>query len=140
MSFLSVRAKEAIKTALAIRIVMVHNAGKHPQAEGLVNELHDDIFAWQVLIEKEFGLWAVSPETAIASSVDLSDRLIERLRMLEKRSQEIFDFEDKGALTSVDYEKFYRLLGSFRGLSESGAKFMQLAEKIDWPHWQEARF
>ncbi len=39
---------------------MVHNAGKQLQAEDLVNELHDDIFAWQVLIEKEFGLWAVS--------------------------------------------------------------------------------
>jgi len=41
--------------------------------------------------------------------------------------------------TSIN-DEFYRLLGSFRGLSESGSKFMQLAEKIDWPHWQEARF
>ncbi len=39
-----------------------------------------------------------------------------------------------------DYENIYRLLGSFRGLSEAGIGYARLAEQVNWARWQEARF
>ena len=134
---------QALVTALhelALRIKAVLDAGEQPQADHLVKELHDDVRAWRFLIEKEFGLWAASPETVIESGVDMPDRLAKRLSMLETRSKATFALEDKGTLNPEDYENFYRLLGSYRGLSESGVKYMRLAGKIDWAHWQEGRF
>jgi hypothetical protein len=35
---------------------------------------------------------------------------------------------------------FYRLLGSYRGLSEALVEYVQLAEGINWMQWEEARF
>lgn len=105
-----------------------------------MKELQDDVRAWRLLIEKEFGLWAASPETAVESGADIPDRLAKRLAILETRIKETFALEGKGTLNSDDYENFYRLLGSYRGLSESGAKYIQIGGKIDWVHWQEGRF
>jgi hypothetical protein len=70
----------------------------------------------------------------------MPDRLAKRLTRLETRSEETFTLDDKGTFKPKDYENFYRLLGSYRGLSESGIKYIQVAGKIDWAHWQEARF
>ena len=134
---------QALVTALhelALRIKALVDAREQPQAAHLVNELRDDFQAWRVLIEKEFGLWAASPETVIESGVDMPDRLAKRLTRLETRSEETFTLDDKGTFKPKDYENFYRLLGSYRGLSESGIKYIQVAGKIDWAHWQEARF
>ncbi len=134
---------QALVTALhelALRIKAMLDANEQPRASHLVNALGDDFQDWQVLIEKEFGLWAANPEAVIASGVDMPDRLAKRLTILEKRSKETFALHDKGTYKPKDYENFYRLLGSYRGLSESGIKYIQLAEKIDWAHWQEARF
>ncbi len=44
------------------------------------------------------------------------------------------------ALTTQDYENFYRYLGALRGLSESGIDYLRLAQGIDWARWQEGRF
>ena len=134
---------QALVTALhelALRIKTVTDASQHPQAAYLINELRDDIRTWRVLIEKEFRLLAANPVAAVESGVDMPARLAKQLTMLETHSKATFALKDKGTLNPEDYENFYRLLGSYRGLSESGVKFIQLAGKIDWAHWQEARF
>jgi hypothetical protein len=34
----------------------------------------------------------------------------------------------------------YRLLGSYRGLSEAVVAHSRIINNIDWPRWREARF
>ena len=79
-------------------------------------------------------------EATVVTGVDAQERLTARLARLEARIAEVFDSAREGELRAEDYENLYRLLGSYRGLSESGIHYIRLAEKINWAQWQEARF
>ena len=70
----------------------------------------------------------------------MQDRLMARLAKLEARVAETFRLANEGELGAKDYENFYCLLGSFRGLSETGIGYVRLAEQINWAQWREARF
>jgi len=48
--------------------------------------------------------------------------------------------EEQRQLRPEDYENFYQLLGSYRGLSESVVEYADLASESDWRHWEENRF
>jgi uncharacterized membrane protein YccC len=135
-----VRALVTNLLALALRIKELMDARKHPQADLLVRELHDDVRAWSVLVEEQFRLWADDPGAAVKPGVDAQERLTARLARLEERISETFDSAGEGELSSADYENFYRLLGSYRGLSETGIGFIRVAEKINWAQWRVARF
>jgi hypothetical protein len=126
--------------ALALRIKELMDARKHPQADLLVRELHDDVRAWRVLVEEQFRLWADDPEAAVVPGVDAQERFEARLAKLEQRIAETFDSADEGELSPEDYKNFYRLLGSYRGVSETGISFISVAEKINWAQWREERF
>ena len=134
---------QALVTALqtlAYRMKALIDASEHPQAALLLEELRDDVRAWRVLVQTQFGLWAEDPEAEVEPGIDAQERLIARLARLEARIEEVFGRVGQGQLTSEDYENFYRLLGSHRGLSESGIEYLRLAERINWAQWQEARF
>ena len=49
-------------------------------------------------------------------------------------------FASADELSIDDLKSVYRLLGSYRGLSEAGIDFRRSAADIDWAQWQEARF
>ncbi len=105
-----------------------------------MQELRDDVRAWRVLVQKQYQLWADDPEAEVEPGVDAQERLTARLARLETRIAETFSQAGEGELRAEDYENFYRLLGSYRGLSESGIGYLRLAEKVNWAQWQEARF
>ena len=111
-----------------------------PQADLLVQELLEDVQAWRLIAEQHLRLWARNPTLALGQSAELQDRLTARLAKLETRVEETFRLLDEGELSAEDYENFYRLLGSYRALSEAGVDYARLAEKINWDHWREARF
>ncbi len=61
----------------------------------------------------------------------------------EKASQAVMGTlspAEQEKLSEEDYKNFYRLIGSFRGLSESVVAHAKLAQGIDWGQWKEARF
>jgi uncharacterized membrane protein YccC len=124
--------------ALAYRINALVDAREYPQAELLVRELKDDVRAWRLAIEGLFQSWAADP--AFASGGDLQERLVAVLAKLESRIDTTFDKVEQGKLGAGDYENFYRLLGSYRGLSEAVVAHARLAEGIGWDQWREARF
>jgi uncharacterized membrane protein YccC len=126
--------------ALAYRIKALAEARDYPQADLLVRELLDDVRAWRLVVQQQLRLWADNPVMAIGPSVVMQDRLTARLAKLEARVEETFRLTGEGQLSTEDYENFYRLLGSYRGLSESGIGYVRLAEKINWAQWREARF
>jgi hypothetical protein len=91
-------------------------------------------------ILQQISLWAEDPEAAARQATDLQDRLNQRLVTLEARIEEIFLRAGEGELDAQDFENLYRLLGTFRGLSEAGVAFVGIARDVNWGQWREARF
>ena len=126
--------------ALANRIKDLVEAGDYPQAELLQKRLLDDLRAWHQVIEARLQRRADDPTQYIEPSADVRKRLADRLAKLEASIEEIFTRSDYGELSAADYDSLYRLLGSYRGLSEAAIDYAQLADGINWAPWQEARF
>ena len=126
--------------ALAFRMKEVVEVREHPQAELVVRELLDDLRAWRFAILHQIRLWAENPEAAARQGTDLQELLNQRLTKLEARVEETFQRAREVELDAQDYENLYRLLGSFRGLSEAGVTFIGFARDVNWGQWREARF
>ena len=126
--------------ALAFRMKEVVEVREHPQAELVVRELLDDLRAWRFAILHQIRLWAENPEAAARQGTDLQELLNQRLTKLEARVEETFQRAREVELDAQDYENLYRLLGSFRGLSEAGVTFIEFARDVNWGQWREARF
>jgi uncharacterized membrane protein YccC len=126
--------------ALAFRMRELVEVREHPQAELVVRELLDDLRAWRFAILQQIRLWAENPEAAARQGADFQDLLSQRLARLEARVEETFQIARQGELDAQDYENLYRLLGSFRGLSEASVAFVGIARDVNWGQWREARF
>ena len=79
------------------------------------------------------------PREPLLPSV-LRERLAARLEHLEGRVEETLNKASEEQLSAQDREHFYRLLGAFRGLSETLIGYVANADAIDWVRWREARF
>jgi hypothetical protein len=89
-------------------------------------------------IEALFKRWSDNPATEL--NVDIQERLALTLTAMETRIDQTLTLAEQGELRPEDYENFYRLMGSYRGLSESVVAHAKLAEGIDWAQWKEERF
>ena len=83
---------------------------------------------------------ADNPTQVIEPSAEVRKRLAARLARLEASIEELFAQSGKGKLSTADRKNLFRLLGSYRGLSEAEIGSAQRAEVINWAQWQEARF
>ena len=126
--------------ALAYKIKELTDAREAPQAKPLVNQYHDDLRAWRMIVQKQCRLWAKDPAKAIARGIELEERLAAWLARLEARIDETYRQVTEDELSERDYENFFRYLGSLRSLSEAAIGYAQLAEGINWEQWEEARF
>jgi hypothetical protein len=126
--------------ALALRTKELVEVREHSQAQLVVRELLDDLRAWRLVILQHFRLWTENPEVAARQGADVQDLLRQRLARLESRVEETIQRAGEGELDAQDYENLYRLLGSFRGLSEAGVAFIGIARDVNWGQWREARF
>ncbi len=70
----------------------------------------------------------------------LREGLAARLAQLERRIEETMNHAAEGELSDQENERFYRLLGAYRGLSEAGVEYAAMAEGIAWERWRESRF
>ena len=124
--------------ALALRFKDLVDAGGEPQAEPLVRELTEEVRGWRQVIEVLFRGWA--GKLAAESAGKLEKRLEARLSTIETRINETFSRLEPDKLKDEDYVNFYRLLGTYRGLSEALVGYAQIAEGVNWTQWQEERF
>jgi uncharacterized membrane protein YccC len=124
--------------ALALRLKGLVDAREYPQATVLVRELIDDVRVWRTAIEELFCRWSNDPATE--PDGDLQKRLTARLAKMETRINRTLSLAEAGELGEEDYVNFYRLLGSYRGLSETLVGYTKLAQRINWSQWEEARF
>ncbi|MBT8330966.1 MAG: hypothetical protein KJP06_01435, partial [Deltaproteobacteria bacterium] len=59
---------------------------------------------------------------------------------LEEKIAEAIRSVKEGQVGDAELENFYRILGAFKGLSESGVEYSLAAQGIDWKQLKEARF
>jgi hypothetical protein len=131
-----VRAIVTRLQGLAYRIEDLVEARRVPQAPLVEKQLLDALGDWLLVIQERFRRRA-DPTQSIAP---VAGRLAARLARLEARIDETFAQAGEGVLSTDDYKNFFRLLGSYRGLSEAAIGYAQLADAMDWRRWREARF
>jgi uncharacterized membrane protein YccC len=126
--------------ALAYRIKELTDAREIPQAALLIEQCQDELRAWRMIAQEQCRLWVEDPAKGIARGAEIEERLAARMARLETRIDETYRDVAEGELSERDFENFFRYLGGLRGLSEAGIGLIRVAETIDWPRWQEARF
>ena len=104
-----------------------------PQAEPLVQELLEDVGEWRVKLQEFFHAHPGKPDDA------LQDRLGARLGHLEDRIEKALDKAPAGAISQLDGENLYRLLGAYRSASEAVIAYARAVGGIDWARWREDR-
>jgi len=121
--------------ALGHRIEVLVEARKAPLADRLEAELIDEKREWHQIIQE----W-VRRRPGAAQASGLAADYEARLANLEKRIEQAFARIGEEELKAEEYEGFYGLLGSYRGLSEAVADYARVASSFDWQRWQETRF
>lgn len=124
--------------ALSWRIAGLTSARQLPQSEVLVQELTQDIRTWRQAIQALFRDWIAQP--SVESEQALQERLSRKLSQLEERINECFESIGAARLSDEDYQNFYRLLGSFRGVSEAMIGYARVSNATDFNDWRETRF
>ena len=121
---------------LAYRVKDVVAARALPRMDVVEHALMDEKIEWHQLIEEWFRRQAVAP----ARVMDADNDLVARLASLEPRIEKAFTRIDHGVLSEEDRENLYRLISSYRGLSQAVINHAHLASTFDWPRWRETRF
>jgi hypothetical protein len=126
--------------AIAYRIKELAEFRELPQADLLVAAVLEDLRAWRLTAEEQLRFWADDPASAASHGTAIRDRLVARMSRLEAQIGETIRGVKEGQISEGEIENFYRILGAFKGLSESGIEYSWAAEGIDWMHLTEERF
>ncbi len=122
---------------LVYRIQQLLDAGAVRQVEPLRTELLDDIKTWHLGLEATFGRWSKTPEAEPVAP--LEQRLDAGVARLEQRIEEVLN-RAGAKVTGEEGERFFRLLGGYRGVSEAALAYANAAQLINWSQWREERF
>ena len=123
--------------ALSYRLLALQEARALPQSPLLVAALTDDMQQWRHAVLNTLQQLSVDPTDTDTLS---RARLDNKLAQLDTRIAEVLDSTAADSLSDNDHENFYRLLGAYRGSSETLLDFAGLASTIDWQPWREERF
>jgi hypothetical protein len=129
-----VQALTANIEVIADKIRRLVEARGSYQVEQLGRQLQEDFRSWRTALEALFQRWAEN------RTAEPADDLQGRLTKIETRIAQTFAVAGEGQLSDEAYENFYRLLGSYRDLSEAAVGYAQLAHGFKRAQWQEARF
>ena len=111
---------------IALKISMLVEARGSFQVEQLGRQLQEDFRSWRTALEALFQRWAENP------TAEPADDLQETLTTFETRIAQTFAAAGEKQVSVEANENFYRLLGSFRGLSEAAVGYARLAHGFKW--------
>jgi hypothetical protein len=109
-----------------------------PQAQVLVDALLADVRAWRLAVQEIFR--RLSQNVADAEREAMSIALAERIELLETRIVETINRSPQGRVSIQEGERFYQLLGAYRGVSQALIDYAENAGAINWTRWHEERF
>ena len=141
---LSLNNRDQVQALLAsihtlnVRILALEEAHWQSRSDLLSASLCDDMVAWRHSLLKLFRDWG--DNTPSGSHDDLAKRLQLGLAKIEARMEEGLKPVEGERSNDESYLKVYRLLGSYRGLSEAVVAYWKVSDGIDWSRWREARF
>ena len=110
----------------------------NPQAQFLIQELLADIRVWRLSVQETFQHLSANPTAG--KRKQFRTRLTEIMGHLDEHIQRTVDKATAVQLNDQDGENFYRLLGSYRGVSEALANCIESTSVIDLARWREERF
>jgi len=125
-----VQALQTTLQTLVNRIEILLDTRGVAQADRLLRELHDDMQAWRVRLGQAFKRCSADP--GAVSTEHLRHNLDKMLAHLEDRFTKVLNWVPEGELSAVDYGHTYRLLGSYRGVSEAAIAYTAVAGDIDF--------
>jgi len=109
-----------------------------PQAAAIARELAPDMRSWRRGIQEVLRSLDADPQGIDAP--EWRARLDARLAALETRIKSVLSDAPAGAVSAEEFANMYRLLGAYRGVSESLVRLTEHAAAIDWERLREARF
>jgi uncharacterized membrane protein YccC len=109
-----------------------------PQSAALVRDLVADVRAWRLAIQEILRRLAMDP--ASVEAAHLRARLDAKLEALEARIERALNAAPQGSASSEEVDNMYRLLGAYRGVSETLVEVTRRAARIDWGALRETRF
>jgi len=121
-----VQALNATIEVIALKLSLLVEARGSLQVEQLGRPLQADLRSWRTALEALFQQWAEN------LTVEPADDLQERLTKFETRIAQTFAAAGEGQVSDEANENFYRLLGSYRGLSEAAVGYARLARGFKW--------
>jgi uncharacterized membrane protein YccC len=108
-----------------------------PQAPYLVTELSGEMRNWLQVMQQGFA--NVSRGEAVDSAEALTGKLNMRLNRIEHSMDKVLaSAADK--VVDADLEHAYRLLGAYRGVANTAAAWLVVAEQVNWAQWREEVF
>lgn len=124
--------------AMSIRIEDLLEARDAVHSPAMERALAAAVREWRLVVRELLATAATDP--AHMDATDLRARLDGKLQQIERLMERAMNEDpDFHAHLSLN-ENSYRLLGAYRGLSESLVNFARAAHSVDWPCLREPRF
>jgi hypothetical protein len=124
--------------AMSIRIEDLLEARDAVHSPAMERALAAAVREWRLVVRELLATAANDP--AHMDAADLRAQLDGKLRQIERLMERAMNEDpDFHAHLSLN-ENSYRLLGAYRGLSESLVNFARAAHSVDWPCLREPRF
>jgi hypothetical protein len=124
--------------AMSIRIEDLLEAREAAHSPAMERALAAAVREWRLVVRELLATAANDP--AHMDATDLRAQLDGKLRQIERLMERAMNEDpDFHAHLSLN-ENSYRLLGAYRGLSESLVSFAQAARAVDWARLREPRF
>jgi hypothetical protein len=124
--------------AMAIRVEDLLDAREAVHSPAMERALAGAVREWRLVVRELLAQSAANPEYLDAA--DLRLRLDGKLRQIERLMERAIDEDPEFEAHLSLNENSYRLLGAYRGLSESLVNFARAANAVDWPCLREPRF
>ena len=124
--------------ALKVRIQELEETHRRGLSDQVSLGLLEDMAAWRRALAKILQDW--SNNVRSETHEGLARRLQSGLETIESRVEEAFKSQAGTQASDEALLNVYRLLGSYRGLSEALVAYSRASDGIDWSRLREARF
>ena len=109
-----------------------------PQTPLILDETKEELRKWKSGIESVFQSYIHNLNSVLSDS--MQEGLNRHIRTLEEIFNSHSRLIKKANFTAEEKENMFRLIGSYQGLSHALISYAQVAENIDWKHWEEEVF